>query len=455
MIPYAKHSSAALLAAILFATGSMMARPQPQDSPARATVITHVDVDRTGQQTVVRVDGSGRLAFRTERLNNPERLVLDFDGGRFVLAPSRASKALRPVRGVRVGQFKPDVARVVIDLEGPAPYSIKSDAQSISVLFAPSSAPPAIGASASPASPELGTTTTRALSPKAPAQRPKTRIVPSATDAMSLQSPIQEASADQNHAAPLRAVDQLPDAIQNGMLTFHAQNEPLQSVLDRIGAQANVAIIVAGGLGSEQISVEFRHFRVDEALRQILKGYDALFFYGGEKEPGRPAALKTVWVYPANQGPGMNHSSLETWTANANKLKQSVADPDTDPEARARAVDSLIRREGRQSSGVVLDALKDPSEKVRSQALSRALFMGVEIPEDTLIGLTLDDESSNVRFLALQALPLDPTLRWVTERALHDSSQPVSNAARDILREFDTADAGPASTSDPLKPQAQ
>ena len=114
-----------------------------------------------------------------------------------------------------------------------------------------------------------------------------------------------------------------------------------------------------------------------------------------------------------------------------------------DPEVRARTAVSLIRRKGPESSAAALAALKDKSERVRAQSLYRALMSGVEVPSDALVDLALNDESMNVRFLALQALPVDPTLRWVAERAANDSSQQVRTMAREILKELDAASAPP------------
>src|SRR2546425_1572056 len=85
---------------------------QDTSATSAATIITEVEVShsRPGDQTIVRVEGNGRLTCQPLRLNNPERLVLDFSGAR--LAVRRTFRrgepsALKPVRGVRLSQFKP------------------------------------------------------------------------------------------------------------------------------------------------------------------------------------------------------------------------------------------------------------------------------------------------------------------------------------------------------------
>ena len=224
-------------------------------------------------------------------------------------------------------------------------------------------------------------------------------------------------------------------SVREGMLTYIARNQSLRSVLDEIGDQAGVAVVVADGIGEEQISVEFKDFRLDEALRQILKDYDTFFFYGMEK--GKEAAsLKVVWIYPASRGRNLKPVPPEAW-ASTQEFERMLADKD--PEARARALDALIQRKGQQAVRLVLKALRDDSDLVRTRALDRALNSDLDIPQETLAGLALNDRSVNVRFLALDALSDDPNSRWVAERALQDPDEYIRSMARDILRQLDAA----------------
>ncbi len=238
---------------------------------------------------------------------------------------------------------------------------------------------------------------------------------------------------------------QAENSFENGLLTYQAKEQPLRSILEQIGKMARVETRLTEGLGNERISVEFRQFRVDEALRQILKEYDAVFFYGADKGNQGSAVLKAVSVYPAGQGPEINRAATGEWKSRAKEAEGLLAHPD--PEVRARAAVSLIRRKGPESAAAALAALKDKNETVRAQSLYRALMSGVEVPPDALLDLALNDESMNVRFLALQALPVDPTLRWVAERAANDSSPQVRRMAQEILRELEGANAPPGAPS--------
>jgi len=157
-----------LFACLLLATAAYLACPMsaqtgplPTASTAlAATTIAQVEVGRSGQEAIVRVQGNGRLSYQASRLNDPERLVLDFTGVQVALDRTRFP-GNSPVRRVRIGQFKPDVARVVIDLERPIPYSVMADGQSVRVAFA-APAP-------SPEAPRKSVAPTARLVPRRPA----------------------------------------------------------------------------------------------------------------------------------------------------------------------------------------------------------------------------------------------------------------------------------------------
>lgn len=117
--------------------------PAAPEAAIPAVVISQVEIGREGQQTQVRVAGSGRLSYHATRLNNPERLVLDFTGARLAVGRNVISSSLRPVRGVRMSQFAPDVTRVVIDLEQKTAFSVKTEVKSLTVTFTANASPAA------------------------------------------------------------------------------------------------------------------------------------------------------------------------------------------------------------------------------------------------------------------------------------------------------------------------
>jgi len=102
---------------------------------ASAAVISSVAIAQDQQRAAVRVEGAGHLDVHATRIGNPERLVLDFAGARLNVQKTSIPGVSAPVRAVRLGQFRPDVARVVIDLTASAPYQIEHEGGAIVVYL--------------------------------------------------------------------------------------------------------------------------------------------------------------------------------------------------------------------------------------------------------------------------------------------------------------------------------
>jgi type IV pilus assembly protein PilQ len=109
--------------------------PAVGPSAASAAVISSVAITQAEEHASVRVQGEGSLEYRAARMQNPERLVLDFSGARLAVHRTAIPGVASPVRGIRLGQFRPDVARVVIDLTTAVRYRIAKDGQAVVILF--------------------------------------------------------------------------------------------------------------------------------------------------------------------------------------------------------------------------------------------------------------------------------------------------------------------------------
>jgi type IV pilus assembly protein PilQ len=139
--------------------------PEPSGATAVASVISSVAITQAPERAAVRVEGEGRLEVRAARLQSPERLVLDFAGARLHVDKTLIPGVSAPVRGVRLGQFKPDVARIVVDLTDATPYQISRDGSSVVVYF--DAVPAAVPAAATTS------TTSNAIDSKADEQAPR------------------------------------------------------------------------------------------------------------------------------------------------------------------------------------------------------------------------------------------------------------------------------------------
>jgi type IV pilus assembly protein PilQ len=126
---------------LIFAATTMSITPsfaqtqEPAGATATAAVISSVAVTQASQHSSVRVEGAGRSEVRASRMQNPERLVLDFSATRLAVQKSVIPGVAAPVRGVRLGQFRPDVARVVVDLTAAAPYQILREGPVVVISF--------------------------------------------------------------------------------------------------------------------------------------------------------------------------------------------------------------------------------------------------------------------------------------------------------------------------------
>lgn len=127
----AKTASGQLTAQLAGLKGA--AKPIGKSNPP--TLIEHVGVGQAGQETQVRVEGNGNLSYALSRLSQPDRLVLDFSGVLVHMQQKLIPSNLRPVHAVRVGQFKDDVARVVVELDGAVSYRISAAGNAVTVRF--------------------------------------------------------------------------------------------------------------------------------------------------------------------------------------------------------------------------------------------------------------------------------------------------------------------------------
>src|ERR1700730_13991651 len=108
---------------------------EPAGATSTAAVISSVAITQEPQRAAIRVEGAERLELHTSRMQNPERLVLDFNGARLGVQRTVIPGVSAPVRGVRIGQFRPDIARVVVDLTGETPYQITHEGDAVVVYF--------------------------------------------------------------------------------------------------------------------------------------------------------------------------------------------------------------------------------------------------------------------------------------------------------------------------------
>jgi type IV pilus assembly protein PilQ len=144
-------------------------RTSETKTPGTTTqAIREVKLAQNGDSTDVNVVGTGKLTYHAIRLQNPDRLVLDFAGAQLRTTEKQIASNLDPVREIRLAQFSPQVSRVVIDLRQASPYNITSSDAGITVEFTSKSSKGEFGgAKSTPETQPADVTTTKLAAPQA------------------------------------------------------------------------------------------------------------------------------------------------------------------------------------------------------------------------------------------------------------------------------------------------
>src|SRR5882672_1837034 len=142
--PALRHGCLILVSIAVAASPALAQTKEPSGTTTTGAVISSVAITQAPQRAAVRVEGEGRLDVHAARMQDPDRLVLDFAGARLAVQKTVIPGVSAPVRGVRIGQYRPDVARVVIDLTSATPYQLSRDAGTVVIYFNAQPTKPAV-----------------------------------------------------------------------------------------------------------------------------------------------------------------------------------------------------------------------------------------------------------------------------------------------------------------------
>src|SRR3984957_17073247 len=159
--------------------------------------IRQVKLEQNGELTDVNVIGTGKLTYHAMKLQNPDRLVLDFAGAHLRTSEKQIASNLDPVREIRLAQFSPEVSRIVIDLRHASPYNITTSDSGITVEFANKSSKSAAGGAvkSTPEAQPADVTTTKLDQPSAPPVSATSRPVAVAAPVIILPSALTQPSS--------------------------------------------------------------------------------------------------------------------------------------------------------------------------------------------------------------------------------------------------------------------
>ncbi len=250
-----------IFTSVVLGGGPALVRGQESAGASVTTaVISSVAITQDPQRAAIRVEGAGRLDVHPVRMQNPERLVLDFTGARLNVQKTTIPGVSAPVRGVRLGQFRPDVARVVIDLTSSAPYQIAHEGDAIVVYLevapADQSAPAAVTSTVKDTAAKE-TTASKGTSTPAHFPLPSELTQPS----VKLASATESAPAAQPETSAQQAAQQAVQQASNAASTLASQQQQAST--------ASAPTPSSGHYTGEPISVNLKDVDLKDFFRLI------------------------------------------------------------------------------------------------------------------------------------------------------------------------------------------
>ena len=119
-------------------TSEPIAAAAPSVPLAKAKTLKKVETAGSGADMEVQIAGDGAISYKTFRLENPSRVVVDLNGVRNTMTKNTIALTDPLVKSIRVSQFKgmPDpVTRVVMDLNSKSEYNVRVDGNRLRVTF--------------------------------------------------------------------------------------------------------------------------------------------------------------------------------------------------------------------------------------------------------------------------------------------------------------------------------
>ena len=221
-----------------------------------------------GRAEVV-VDLRGPVEVTDFVLANPARLVLDLAGARLV-GPSLLYDGVNRagIRNIRYSQFRPDVVRVVIELDQTRDYQMVQGPDAVRVTFAATQTFAAwpVGAGANAAAPTAA---------PAPADAPASVVVnPTPSRPADLPAAIPAPSpARRGEVLAARPAQGAPQASQQPRVSVNFQGASIHDVIANFASFSGRSIITGqgvGGSGAGTITAEIHDQPWDVAFQAIL-----------------------------------------------------------------------------------------------------------------------------------------------------------------------------------------
>ena len=262
--------------------------------PSTAATVHSVSVVPSSGKTDVVIGINAAVEVQNFTLDAPARVVVDLKGATLAMTPRNYDRISRGgITNIRYSQFRPNVVRVVIDLDGKHAYDVKRNDTEVRITFSggktadySSWSSSKDGYVAAPAPPQARPVSATADVKKAPATVATTSPAHTATPKVVAQVESQSTQAEPQYdppaavRAPVKAArtDDLPVALfsqaqqsQQPLINVTFQDTDIRDVIASFAAFSGRTIVVGKDVAGS-VTAEIRNQPWDVALRAILQG---------------------------------------------------------------------------------------------------------------------------------------------------------------------------------------
>ena len=262
--------------------------------PSTAATVHSVSVVPSSGKTDVVIGINAAVEVQNFTLDAPARVVVDLKGATLAMTPRNYDRISRGgITNIRYSQFRPNVVRVVIDLDGKHAYDVKRNDTEVRITFSggktadySSWSSSKDGYVAAPAPPQARPVSATADVKKAPATVATTSPAHTATPKVVAQVESQSTQAEPQYdppaavRAPVKAArtDDLPVALfsqaqqsQQPLINVTFQDTDIRDVIASFAAFSGRTIVVGKDVAGT-VTAEIRNQPWDVALRAILQG---------------------------------------------------------------------------------------------------------------------------------------------------------------------------------------
>lgn len=250
--------AAAILAAAMCMPAAMATPPSPAASrpdaapavkkpaapvpAAKLSQVWRVVVAKKPDTTVISVETlPGLPPYSHFTLRHPDRWVLDFQSTADAMPRHRWTEHTKNLADIRVGQFQPTVARVVLDLHHAVTPKITPLAHGLRIVLPDGPAPAAMAASAAPAAAPKPAASAQTAEPGALANAKKLAAARRAAQSAWHPSPPAASSADSATAVAANAAPSAPSPAPAPAPAVSSPPPPVASAPDSTAAAAAAA----------------------------------------------------------------------------------------------------------------------------------------------------------------------------------------------------------------------